>query len=105
MPLDRAGADEELGTDLRVRAAGDREARNVLLVRREVVAGVVATLADRRAGREQLVARAFGETMRADRAEHLMRDPQLLARVRSAAFAAQPLAVEQMAAGELHAYA
>jgi hypothetical protein len=42
MPLDGAGADEELGADLRVRSAGDGESRDVLLLRCELIAGVVA---------------------------------------------------------------
>src|SRR5262249_2185049 len=85
VPLDGARADEELGTDLRVRAAGDREPRDVLLLRREVVARVVGALADRLAGREQLVTRPLGEAVRAHRDELLVRGAQLLARVRAAA--------------------
>ena len=85
MPLDGAGADEELGADLRVRPAGDGEPRDVLLLRRELVARVVPPLADGLAGREQFVARALAEPVRADRAEQLVRRAQLLARVDAAA--------------------
>src|SRR6516164_4548046 len=72
MPLDGMDADEEFGADFLVRPAGQGESRNVLLLRCELIAGVVVALADRRAGREQFVSRALGETVRADRAEHVI---------------------------------
>src|SRR6516165_4736941 len=101
MPLDRAGADEQLGADLRVRSARERQSRDVLLLRGELVAGVVRALPDRLAGREQLVACAVGEPVRADRAEDIVRDTQLRARVQAASFPAQPLAVEQLPSHKL----
>src|SRR5690242_19354569 len=55
MPFDRARAQEQLGADLGVRAPIAGEARDLLLLRRELVARVVAALADLLAGREQLV--------------------------------------------------
>ena len=51
VPLDCAEADEELGPDFRVRAAGEGESGDVLLRRGELVAGVVSALADGLAGR------------------------------------------------------
>ena len=45
--------------------------------------------------------RALGEAVRTDRAEHVMRGAQVLARVHAAALAAQPFPVEQMPAREL----
>src|SRR5690349_6206893 len=101
MPLDGSGADEELGADLGVRQAPDGEARDVLLLRRELIAGVVSALADCLAGRKQLVLGAPREPFGADLVEHLMCRAQLLARVRSALLAPQPLAVEQVPASEL----
>src|SRR5262249_56857334 len=93
------------GADLRVRAAGEREAGDVLLVRREVVARVVAALARRLAGGQQLVPGALGEAVGAGRLEQLARGAQVLAGIRPPALAAQPLAVQQVRAGELQAQA
>src|SRR5215207_10667099 len=45
VPLDRAGAEEELGADLRVRPTVAREPGDVLLLGSELVARVVAALA------------------------------------------------------------
>src|SRR3954454_24922514 len=50
VPFDGAWADEELGADLRVGPAGEREPRDVLLLRRELIARVVRALADRLTG-------------------------------------------------------
>src|SRR4051812_42501212 len=105
MPLDGAGTEEELGADLRIRPAGERQPRDVLLLRCELIAGVVSALADRLTGREQLVSRALGKPFSADRLEHVMRAAQLLARVGAAALAAQPLSVQQTPARELQAQA
>ena len=60
-----------------------------------------APLAHLLAGCEQLAAGALGERLHADRDEHVVGGPQLLACVDASALAAQPLAVEQMRAGEL----
>jgi hypothetical protein len=69
-------ADEEFDVDLRVRAARERESRDVLPLRCELIARVGSALADGHAGRQQLVSRALGEALRADRAEHVMRGAQ-----------------------------
>src|SRR5262249_33949519 len=95
VPFDGAGADEQLGRDLRVRPAVARESRDVQLVRREVVARVVAALAHLRAGGDQLAPRALGESARAHRGEALVRRAQLLARVDAPGLAPEPLAVVQ----------
>ena len=55
------------------------------------------------AGGQQLAPGALGERLDAHRVQHVVGGAQLLARVDAAALAAQPLAVEQMAAGELDA--
>src|SRR6478752_2049194 len=53
VPLDGARAEEELGADLRVRPPLAREEGDVLLLGRELVAGVLAALAHLLAGGEQ----------------------------------------------------
>jgi len=53
------------------------------------------------AGGPQLTAGPFGERLHADRVEHLVRGAQLRPRVDPPALAAQPLAVEQVRAGQL----
>src|SRR3954454_24819367 len=105
MPLDGPGAEEELGADPSVGVSGEGETRDVLLLRGQVVAGVVAALADGLAGREQLVPGAFSERVRAAGVEYLVGAAQVLARVRAAALAAQPLSIEQVPARELEAQA
>ena len=69
------------------------------------VARLDRALAGRLAGGEQLAAGAFGERLASHRGEHLVRGAQLLAGVEAAALAAQPLAVEEMRAGQLGAHA
>src|SRR5215207_5369840 len=105
VPFDGAGAEEELGADLGVRPAGASELGDVLFLRSELVAGVVAALADLLAGGQQLVPRTLGESVRAEREQRLARDPQLLARIDAPALAAQPLPIEQARACELAAHA
>jgi hypothetical protein len=53
------------------------------------------------ARREKLAAGALSKRLHGDRVEHLVGGAQLRARVHAPALAAQPLAVEQMPAGEL----
>src|SRR3954454_21743272 len=105
VPFDRAGAEEELRADLGVRAPVAREPRDLVLLRRQLVARVVAALAHLLARRQQLVPGALGKPVRAHREQHLARDPQLLARVDPPPRAAQPLPVEQPPAGQLDAHA
>src|ERR687898_1034437 len=103
VPLDGAGAEEELSADLGVRPTVAGELGDVLLLRSELVAGVIAALADLLAGGQQLVPRTLGESLRAQREQHLARDPQLLARIDTSPLTAQPLPVEQARACELDA--
>jgi len=63
MPLDGAGAEEELGADLRVRPPVARQPCDVLLLRRELVARVVPPLAHLLAGGQQLVPGPLGESL------------------------------------------
>src|SRR5829696_8415561 len=95
VPFDGAGAEEELSADLGVRPAVAGELGDVLLLRSELVAGVIAALADLLAGGQQLVPRTLGKSLRAHRKQRLERDPQLLARIDASSLTAQPLPVEQ----------
>src|SRR5215207_1318982 len=103
VPFDGAGAEEELSADLGVRPAVASELGDVLLLRSELVAGVIAALADLLAGGQQLVPRTLGKSLRAHREQRLARDPQLLARIDAPSLTAQPLPVEQARACELDA--
>ncbi len=78
-----------------------RQPGDVLLLRGERSARVVTALADRLPGGQQLMARALGEGLHAHRDEVVMGDPQLLSGVHAAVLTAQPLAVEQVGAGEV----
>src|SRR4051794_37743070 len=101
VPLDRARADEELCADLRVRAALGGEACDLGLLRGEPVTGVGRALAHRLAGRHQLTSRAFSESVYAgDLGPHFVRDPEMLTSFGASALASQPLAVDQVGAGE-----
>src|SRR3954469_1073115 len=84
VPLDGAGAEEELGADLRVRASFARQASDLLLLRRELVARVVAALAHPFACGQQLVPGALGESVGAHRQERFAGDAQLLTRIDAA---------------------
>ena len=101
MPFHRAGADEQLGADLRVGVARDGEPGDVRLLGRKRGGRLDRALAHRLAGGRQLVPRAFGECLHAHRGQHVVSGPQLLTGVCAAVLAAQPLAVEQVRAGEL----
>src|SRR5580698_10668094 len=73
VPLDRARADEQLRADLRVRQAVAGQPGDLLLLRRELVARVGASLAHLLARGEQLAAGALGERLHPDRGEQAMR--------------------------------
>src|SRR5688500_17933626 len=105
VPLDGARAEEELGADLRVRASFARQAGDLLLLRCQLVPGVVAPLAHLLARRAKLVPGALGEPLGAQRQERVAGDAELLARIDAPALAAQPFPVEQARAGDLHAHA
>src|SRR3954452_24931223 len=104
VPLDRARADEELRADLGIRAALGGEACDLRLLRGEPVARVGRALAHRLAGRHALTSRAFSESVHADIRPHPLRDPEMLTSFGAPALASQPLAVDQVGAGERRAY-
>ena len=77
------------------------EPGDVRLLGRELVAGVVAAFAHLLARGQQLAAGALGEPFHADPVEQLVRGSQLRPRIDASMLAAQPLAVEEVGAGEL----
>src|SRR3954452_25028231 len=105
VPFDRAWADEELCADLGVRAAFRGEACDLRLLRGEPVARVGGSLAHRLAGRHPLTSRAFRESVpTGDLGPHPVRDPEMLTSFGAPALASQPLAVDQVGAGERRTY-
>src|SRR5512132_2203701 len=103
VPLDRARAEEQLGADLRVGEPVAGEPGDLLLLRRERLARVERAAAHLPAGRGQLARGADGERLHPDLGEEVLGRPQPLARLAQTALAAQPLAVEQVRAGQLGA--
>src|SRR6476659_1593787 len=101
VPLDRARAQEELRADLRICMPIRGEPRDLLLLRGQLSACLVAPFAPLLARREQLAAGALGECDGTEAGEGLIRDAKLLARVYPSVLAPQPLAVDQVGAGEL----
>src|SRR4029453_9294724 len=101
MPPDGAGAQKELSTDLRVGKTVAGEPDNLLLLRCELVARLSAALPDGLAGRDQLSARALGESLHSNAGKLVGRRTKLPARVASSPLPPQPLPIEQLRAGEL----
>src|SRR6185312_13634514 len=99
--FDRARADEELGGDLDVRLALRDEPRDLCLLWREVVLRLDGAFASVFARRAELDACSLRESFHTELGEQLVRHAQLLARVHTPAGASQPLAVEEMRAGEV----
>jgi len=94
-------ADEQPGADLRVGQAVASEPRHEQFLRSELlVPRPGTTLASGFAGGAQLAPGPFGEARHAGRLEHAVGGAQLLARGTAAAFAAQPLPVQQVRAGK-----
>src|SRR3954451_9342897 len=95
VPLHGAGADVQLRTDLRVGATVAGKARDLLLLGRELVAGVVSALAHLLAGGQQLASRAICEPIRSHRGENVIGMAELLAGVDPPVLTAEPLAVAE----------
>src|SRR5690348_16709538 len=101
MPLDRARTEEQPGADLRVRQAVSGEARDVELLRCQLV-GRLSVAAQRfPAEHGEFTSSAFGKGVGPHRQQHLVSGAKLLACLRSFADAAQPFAVEQVTARHL----
>jgi hypothetical protein len=105
--LNGVGADEQPGADLRVGQPVPGQQRDLHFLRRQLLAGLDGSrpgaLAGGLPGGLQLPAGPFGEGFHPDLVEHAVRGAQLLPGVGPAVFAAQPLAVEQVRAGQLGA--
>ena len=103
MPLHRARTEEQPRTDLRVRKPVAGQMGDLPLLRGQIIARLNRPLAHRLAGRPRLAAGALGERLHADRYELVVRGAELGPRVDPAMLASQPLAIEQVRAGELGA--
>jgi hypothetical protein len=95
--VDRPRAEEELRRDLPVRRALADEARDLELLRRELVSRAGIPLARRLAARAELAARAFLPRDGAEALEGLQRGAQVPSRLDATA-AAELLAEEQLGA-------
>src|SRR3954470_18564335 len=91
--LDGAGADEQLGADLRVRLPVARHAGDLGLLGREDVAGLRRAPGRGLAGGQQLAAGALGERLGPDSVEVVVRGSKLLARVGAPVVATQAFAL------------
>ena len=103
MVLDGARADEQPGTDLRVGQAVTGQPCHLGLLSGQRVISPAHSLADCLARGEQLAPGSFGECPGAHRLQHLVGGAQLLARIGPPVLTAQPLAVDQVRAGQLGA--
>ena len=101
--FDRPGTEEQLPADLRVRQPVARELRDLLLLRREIVASLEPALSDGLARGGQLAPGAQCERLHPHVGEQLVRRAELLTRVHSPTLAAQPFAVQQVRPGALPA--
>ena len=101
------GADEESGADLGVGQAVPGKPCDLGFLRGQFLAGggggLGGALAGGFAGGQQLAAGPFGECLHLHRVQHAVGGTQLVPSLRAAALAAQPLAVQQVGAGELGA--
>src|SRR5882724_2943233 len=77
VPLDRARAEEELRADLLICLRVRGEPRDLLLLRSELAACLVAPFAHFLAGGEQLAAGTFGECVGAETVEQLIGGAEL----------------------------
>src|SRR6516164_1880306 len=100
VPLDRARAEEQPRTDLRVRQPIASQLCDLPLLGGQIVARLDRPLACFLARRQKLPTRALCERFDPHRREHVVRRAELCARVDPAILAAQPFAVHQMGAGE-----
>src|SRR5216683_6600142 len=99
--FDGARAHEQLGSDLGVGQALAGQPGDLSFAGSELGGDVGGAVADPLAGGPQLARGSFGEPIGSHPSEHLVRGAQLLAGVDAATLATQPLAVEQIGAGEL----
>src|ERR1700761_6269550 len=95
MPFDGVRADEQLRPDLLVGQAFTGEARDLSLLRRQLGTRTDRLLAYLLTGRGELSSCSFGEPLRADPGESLVRGDQLYARIPLTVHPAQTFAVAQ----------
>ena len=103
MVLDSAGADQQLGPDLRVGVSVRSKARDLGLLGRERVTGLGRAAAHGLARREQLTTGALGEGVCAEAGKEFVRCAQLLTSGDALTLASKPLSIEQVRTGELDA--
>jgi hypothetical protein len=105
--LDGVRADEQPGADLRVGQAVAGQLRDPGLLGSQLLAELGGRLSGAPAGGfpggHQLAAGPFGERFHAYLGEHVVGGAQLLACVEPTVLAAQPLAEQQVGAGEIRA--
>jgi hypothetical protein len=101
VPLHGAAADEQLCGDLLVGSSLAGQLGDLLLLRSQVGAGVIAALARLFAGCLELSPRAFGEGLGAHGGERVQRGPKLVAGIDPPLLPAQPFAVDQAGAGQV----
>src|SRR5690349_3369694 len=100
--LDSAGAQEQPGADLRIGVSLTGELGDLRFLDSELTGRLSRTLAYVLARGEQFPLGASGEPVHPQRGQHLVSGPQLVPRVHPAVLAAQPLAIDQVSAGQLH---
>jgi len=101
--LDRARADEKPSRDLPIGQPLSHQARDLGLLRSQLIERLGAPLAGVLAGRLELDAGALGERLDAGVGEKFVGDPQLLAGVEATATAPQPFAIQEMRPSQLDA--
>src|SRR5277367_2314381 len=100
MPLHRTRAEEQPRTDLRVRKPITRKLGDLPLLRSQIIACLDRPLARSLTRSQQLFASPLSEAFHPHRREHVMREMKLSASVDPPPLPAQPLAIQQMRAGE-----
>jgi hypothetical protein len=101
VPFDRAGAEEQLCTDLGVGATFGGEPRDLRLLRGQFLEGLSGGLAHAVTGGGQLMSGALGKCLHPHGAQLLERRAQVVARVVRALLLPEPLAVNEVGTGEL----
>src|SRR5271157_5360115 len=98
VPFDCAGAEEQMGTDFRIRQPVTCEPRDLYLLRGELLDRLGRAPAYSLTRGQQLATAALSERLHTHCDEALIGNTQLHARVCAAFLAPQPLAVQEMAA-------
>jgi hypothetical protein len=105
VPLDRARAEEELRTDLRVCQPFRCEPRDLRLLCGQIAASVISALPGCLPGCGEFPSRAIGETGHSYLTEQFVRCPKLPPRIKPAALSSQPFAEDEMSPREIGASA